>query len=116
MRTLNVELAERSYPIHIGPGLLADAELIASRLPQKRAAIVTNTTVGPLYLQRLASALAACGVECIPIVIGEGEAEKSWQTLNSIFDALIEGRCERRTAIVALGGGVVGDVAGFAAA
>ena len=67
MRTLNVELSERSYPIHIGPGLLADAELVVSRLPQKRVAIITNTTIGPLYLGRLASGLAARGVECVSL-------------------------------------------------
>lgn len=116
MRTLNVELSERSYPIHIGPGLLAQAELIASRLAQKRAAIVTNTTVGPLYLERFSGALAACGVECVPMVIPDGETYKNWQTLNTLFDALLENRCERRTTIIALGGGVVGDIAGFAAA
>jgi 3-dehydroquinate synthase len=116
MRTLNVALGERSYPIHIGPGLLAQADLITACLPQKRVAIVTNETVGPLYLARLSEALAVRGVAIVPIVLPDGEAYKNWQTLNTIFDALLEHRCERRTAIVALGGGVVGDMAGFAAA
>ena len=116
MRTLNVELPERSYPIHIGPGLLAQAELIASRLTQKRVAIVSNTTVAPLYLERVSAGLAACGVECVPMLIPDGEAHKNWQTLNTLFDALLEHRFERRTTIIALGGGVVGDIAGFAAA
>jgi 3-dehydroquinate synthase len=116
MRTLNVSLADRSYPIHIGAGLLGEPELITSVLPQKRAAIVTNTTVGALYLEQLSEALAARGIEIVPIVLPDGEAHKNWQTLNTIFDALLEHRCERKTAIIALGGGVVGDIAGFAAA
>ena len=116
MRTLNVELKERSYPIHIGPALIDDAELILPRLRQKRVAIVTNTTVGALYLERLSSALAAHGVECLQIVLPDGEAHKNWQTLNTVFDSLLEHRCERRTTVIALGGGVIGDIAGFAAA
>ncbi len=114
--TLEVALGDRSYPIHIGSGLLDEAQLIASRLPQKKAAIVTNDVVGPLYLTRLRDALTACGVETISIVLPDGEAHKNWQTLNSIFDALLEHRCERQTTLIALGGGVVGDIAGFAAA
>jgi 3-dehydroquinate synthase len=116
MRTLNVELAERSYPIHIGSGLLERAELIVPHLKQKRAAIVTNTTLERLYLQPLVSALESAGVKTVPIVIPDGEAHKDWQTLNTIFDALLESRCERGTTLIALGGGVVGDIGGFAAA
>ena len=116
MRTLSVDLGERTYPIHIGPGLLADADLIVSRLAQKRVAIVTNTVVAPLYLDAFSAGLTSRGVQCLPIVIPDGEAEKSWHTLNAIFDTLLEHRCERRTTIIALGGGVVGDLAGFAAA
>lgn len=116
MRTLNVDLGSRSYPIHIGSGLLRDPGLIVQALPQKRVALVTDKTVAPLYLDTLAQGLAAAGVSVVPIVIPDGEASKSWQTLNTLFDALLEHRCERRTAIVALGGGVVGDIAGFAAA
>lgn len=116
MRTLKVELAERSYPIHIGAGLLALPELVSSHLEQNRVAIITNTVVAPLYLQPLVDGLAARGVECLPIVLPDGEAHKNWETLNSIFDALLAARCERATTVVALGGGVVGDMAGFAAA
>ena len=116
MRTLKVALGERSYPIHIASGILSRGELIASELPQKRVAIVTNETVAPLYLEPLSNALSQCGVAIVPIVIPDGEAHKNWQTLNRILDSLLEHRCERRTAVVALGGGVVGDVAGFAAA
>lgn len=116
MRTLNVELGERSYSIHIGAGLLTRPELLVPALPQKRVALVTDETVAPLYLEPFTSALARLGVSVVPIVIADGEAHKNWQTLNALFDALLQHRCERRTAIVALGGGVVGDIAGFAAA
>ena len=116
MRTLNVDLGDRSYPIHIGPGLLTRAELLVPRLRQKRVAIVTNHTIAPLYLEQFTGALEHAGVSVVPIVLPDGEAYKNWQTLNTVFDALLEHRCERRTAILALGGGVVGDIAGFAAA
>ncbi len=116
MQTLRVELGERAYPIHIGAGLLARAELIRAHLDQPRAAIVTNTTVGPLYLQAFAAALEAAGVQTANIVLEDGERYKDWATLNRIYDALIERRCDRKTTLIALGGGVVGDLAGFAAA
>src|SRR5690349_19145638 len=116
MHTLNVALAERSYPIHIGAGLLSRPELFVGQLPQKRVALITNTTVGPLYQQKLADSLGAHGVDVVAVVLPDGESHKDWRTLNRIFDVLIENRCERGTTIVALGGGVVGDIAGFAAA
>jgi 3-dehydroquinate synthase len=116
METLNVALGSRSYPIHIGAGLLARAELIVDKLPQKSAAIITNTTVAPLYLAALRGALEARGVGVVSVALPDGEAYKSWDTLNRIFDALLEHRCERGTALIALGGGVIGDLAGFAAA
>ena len=116
MRTLRVALGERSYPIYVGPGLLDDAGLIVPLLPQKRAAVVTNTTIAPIYLDRIAESLTRSGVAVVPIVLPDGEEFKNWQTLNAIFDVLIAHRCERRTALIALGGGVVGDMTGFAAA
>jgi 3-dehydroquinate synthase len=116
MRTLNVELAERSYPIHIGSGLIDQSGLITAHLKQKRAAIVTNTTLEALYLQPLVTTLEAAGVETMSVVIPDGEAHKDWRTLNTIFDALLDARCERGTTLIALGGGVVGDIGGFAAA
>ncbi len=116
MQTLTVDLGERSYPIHIGAGLLRQAELILPHLAQPRAAIVTNTTVGPLYLGRLRGVLDAAGVETLPIVLPDGEVYKNWETLNLIFDALLENRAERKTTLIALGGGVIGDLTGFAAA
>jgi 3-dehydroquinate synthase len=111
--TLQVALGERSYPIHIGSGLLARAELYAPHVRERRAAIVTNSTVAPLYAARLEAALAAT---CQRIVLPDGEAHKDWRTLQMVFDALLEAQADRRTVIVALGGGVVGDMAGFAAA
>ncbi len=116
MQTLRVELGERAYPIHIGAGLLSDARLLAPHLEQPRAAVVTNTTVAPLYLRQLSEALRAQGVEAISIVLEDGERYKDWATLNLIYDALLERRCDRKTTLIALGGGVVGDLAGFAAA
>jgi 3-dehydroquinate synthase len=116
MQTVRVTLAERAYPIHIGAGLLERASLLVPLLPQRRVALVTNQTVAPLYLDRVARALEAAGVTSVRVVVPDGEAHKNWSTLNKVFDALLENRCDRKTAIVALGGGVIGDLAGFAAA
>ncbi len=120
MQTITVELAstanKRSYPILIGVGILDQPSLILPYLPQKRVAIVTNTTVAPLYLERLRMGLESHGVAAVSIVLPDGEEHKNWQTLNLIFDALLSNRCERNTAVIALGGGVIGDLAGFAAA
>lgn len=116
MRTLQVALGARSYPIHIGQGLLDDGELIRPFLKTDRAAIVTNDVVGPLYLQRLKSALERVGVTVSTTVLPDGEVNKNWQTLNLVFDDLLRERCERSTTLIALGGGVVGDMGGFAAA
>jgi len=116
METLQVALGERSYPIHIGSGLLARAELVVPHLAQPRAVIVTNPTVGALYLDALTAALGGAGVGVVPVMVPDGESYKNWETLNRVFDALLTNRCERSTALIALGGGVVGDLTGFAAA
>jgi 3-dehydroquinate synthase len=116
VRTLNVALGERAYPIHIGRDLLAHPEHVLSHLKAKRVAIVTNETVAPLYLVPFAAALREAGIAVTEIVLPDGEAHKDWPTLNLIFDGLLGNRCERSTTIIALGGGVVGDMAGFAAA
>ncbi len=116
MQTLTVDLGERAYPIHIGPGLLDRADLVLPHLKQKRVVIVTNTTVGPLYLARLRQSLADAGVAAEAVILPDGEAYKNWETLNLIFDALLSQRAERKTTLVALGGGVIGDLGGFAAA
>ncbi len=116
MQTLRVELGERAYAIHIGERLLSSAELILPQLDLPKVAIVTNTTVAALYLEPLAGALGVRGVDVISIVLEDGERYKDWATLNRIYDALLERRCDRKTTLIALGGGVVGDLAGFAAA
>jgi len=116
MQTLTVDLSERSYPIHIGAKLLHQPALILPHLAQKRVAIVTNTTVAPLYLQTLTNGLVLNEVDVVPIVLPDGEQYKTWETLNTIFDALLTHRCERKTTLIALGGGVIGDLTGFAAA
>ena len=116
MQTLSVALGERSYPIHVGTALLARADLVVPFLARKSVAVVTNTTVAHLFLEQLARALAREGVEVVRIVVPDGEEHKDWSTLNAVFDALLEKRCGRDTTLIALGGGVIGDLAGFAAA
>lgn len=114
MKTLTVELGERSYPIHIGSGLFARAELLAPHLGCKRVAIVTNETVAPLYLAAIRPLLGSA--QAIEVVLPDGEQYKTLAVLNRIFDRLLEARCDRQTVVIALGGGVIGDMAGFAAA
>ena len=116
MQTLNVALGDRAYPIHIGSGLIQNAELILPHLKRKQVAIVTNTTVAPLYLEKLAKSLSEAGVGVIEIILPDGEAYKNSETLNQIYDALLKDRCERKTTLIALGGGVIGDLTGYAAA
>ncbi|MDY0071080.1 MAG: 3-dehydroquinate synthase [Thauera sp.] len=116
MRTLTVALGERSYPIHIGRGLLAQVELIRPHLKTARVMVVSNETVAPLYLGALQDALLAAGVRVDQVILPDGEQYKDWTTLNRIFDALLGSRCERSTTLIALGGGVIGDMGGFAAA
>ncbi|MDR2688556.1 MAG: 3-dehydroquinate synthase [Azoarcus sp.] len=116
MSILNVALGARSYSIHIAPGLLDHPEPILSCLRLKKVAVVTNDVVGPLYLERLCAGLRGAGVEVASVILPDGEAHKDWPTLNLIFDMLLREHCERATTLIALGGGVVGDMAGFAAA
>jgi 3-dehydroquinate synthase len=114
MQTVTVELGERSYPIHIGGGLLGQPQLLAPVLGRRDAIIVTNDVVGPLYL---AAARAACGGRCrAEVVLPDGEAHKTMATIGRVLDGLVAARAGRDAVIVALGGGVVGDIAGFAAA
>ena len=112
-RELSVELGERSYPIFIGEGLLGTQDLSAF-VSGAQVMIVTNETVAPLYLERAKASFPGKRVDTV--VLPDGERFKDWQTLNSIFDGLLEHRHTRKTLLVALGGGVVGDMAGFAAA
>jgi len=114
--TLNVDLAHRSYPIHIGSGLLQQGDLIAAHLAQPKAVIISNTVVAPIYLETLKTALTSRQIGIDTIVLPDGESHKDWQTLNQVFDALLMRRAERKTTLIALGGGVIGDLVGFAAA
>lgn len=116
MRTVKLDLADAPYDIHIGEGLLASVSAILPLLAQPRVAIVTNTTIAPLYLAQLQVQLEQAGVSVLPVILPDGEKYKTWETLNLIFDALLAARCERKTTLIALGGGVIGDMTGFAAA
>ncbi|RMG38504.1 MAG: 3-dehydroquinate synthase [Gammaproteobacteria bacterium] len=113
-RTLEVDLGERSYPIHIGEGLLGDASLLAPHVRGRQVMVVSNETVAPLYLERLLPALE--GFEVAQVILPDGEEYKNLQVLDQIYTALLERRFDRSCTLVALGGGVVGDMTGFAAA
>jgi 3-dehydroquinate synthase len=114
MKTLTVELGSRSYPIHIGPGLLARGELIRPYLVGRKVMVVTNETVGPLYLDRQLAALA--DYDTATVVLPDGEAHKTLDVMNRIITELLSRRFDRQCTLIALGGGVVGDTTGFAAA
>ena len=116
MQTLKVGLAERSYPINIGTNLLNSADLLLPYIKHKRVAVVSNTTVAPLYLKQLAENLEKHGIKVMSIVLPDGEKYKNIENLNLIYDALLLNRCERNTPLIALGGGVIGDMTGYAAA
>ncbi len=113
---LSVDLGERAYPILIGEGLLEDAVKVGEVVSGRRVAIVTNTVVAPLYLARLTKTLEAAGKQVISIVLPDGEEEKNWSSLMRIFDVLLQEKCDRKTTLIALGGGVIGDLTGYAAA
>src|SRR4029079_12467722 len=117
--TVPVALGERSYDIHIGEGLLGQAgALIAAQLPKsaaRRVPVVTDETVAKLYYAPLAASLTKAGLSASPIVLPAGEQTKSFRHLEMVIDALLRENVERNSLIVALGGGVIGDLAGFAA-
>ncbi|TYQ12305.1 UNVERIFIED_ORG: 3-dehydroquinate synthase /shikimate kinase [Zoogloea ramigera] len=113
---LNVDLGERSYPISIGPSLLNDPSLLARHVNGGKVAIVTNTTVAPLYLERVESALRAAGKQVMSVILPDGEEFKNWASLMQIFDTLLANKADRKTTLIALGGGVIGDLTGYAAA
>lgn len=115
MHTLHVELGERSYPIYIGRDLLNDPQLLGAHLTGSQVVVVTNETVSPLYLDRL---LAILGERALvtEVILPDGEQFKNIETLNQIFDRMMHDRHNRSTTMIALGGGVVGDITGFAAA
>ena len=113
---VSIDLAQRSYPILIGSGLISQPQTYADLPEASQALIVTNATVAPLYLQSLRGALQGKYRQIREVVLPDGEQHKTWQTLNLIFDALLGQACDRKTVLFALGGGVVGDMTGFAAA
>ncbi len=112
--TLTVDLAERSYPIYIGQGLLQDKTLLTTHIKGQEVLIVSNETVAPLYLARIQENLAE--YRCETVVLPDGEQYKSLEVLNQVFDRLLETKCSRQVTLIALGGGVIGDMTGFAAA
>lgn len=114
--SLQVDLGERSYPIDIGTSLLTDPQLVGRHIKGDRVAVVTNTVVAPLYLERLLDTLRAAGKQVTPIILPDGEEQKNWASLMLVFDALLADKCDRKTTLVALGGGVIGDLTGYAAA
>ena len=116
LRTITVALGERSYPIHIGTGLLAESGVLLGALPSPRAVVVTNPTVAEFHLEALRKALSAAAIHSDVILVPDGEQHKEWSTLNEIHTRLLELGADRATTLIAFGGGVVGDVAGFAAA
>lgn len=111
-----IALGDRSYPIVIGRGLLGDPASWAPAPAATHGIVVTNATVAPLYAQQLQAAIAGRHRHVHVVVLPDGEAHKNWETLNLVFDALLGQGCDRKTVVYALGGGVVGDMAGFAAA
>lgn len=114
MKTLYVELDDRRYPIHIGPGLLTQRELLRPYIPGRQALVVSNTTVAPLYLEPVCATLAGLRYEAV--ILPDGEQYKTLDMLNEVFTALLNHRFDRNCTVIALGGGVIGDMAGFAAA
>ncbi|WP_206950903.1 3-dehydroquinate synthase [Trinickia acidisoli] len=116
MITVNVDLGERSYPIRIGADLIGHTDLFAPHIAGSFVTIVTNETVEPLYGELLRAALAPLGKQVSTVVLPDGEVFKNWETLNRIFDGLLGGQADRKTTLIALGGGVIGDMTGFAAA
>ena len=116
MKTLELELGERSYPIHIGSQLIDRADLYKKHLKGSFTAVVTNQTVAPLYADRVVKTLESLGQKVRLVVLPDGEVYKTWETLQKIFDALLESGADRKSTLIALGGGVIGDMTGFAAA
>lgn len=117
MQTLTVNLGDRSYPIHVGENLLDRAgEFLQQAGLRGKVAVISNPTVAQLYLDPLHEALSNSGFDVAPILLPDGEEHKNLRSLATIFDGLISARLERKSCVLALGGGVVGDLAGFAAA
>ncbi|MGH7797158.1 MAG: 3-dehydroquinate synthase [Candidatus Binatia bacterium] len=117
MQTLTVNLGDRSYPIHVGENILDRLGGFLDGVNLRgKAAIISNPVVAQLYLDPVHDALSQCGFEVTPILIPDGEEHKDLNSLAAIYDGLVKARLERKSCVLALGGGVVGDLAGFAAA
>jgi 3-dehydroquinate synthase len=114
MKTLQVELAERSYPIYIGTDLLSQRELLTKHIKRQEVLIVTNETIAPLYLDKVSALLTE--FKCDSVVLPDGESYKTLEVMNHIFDKLLSEQFSRQVTLIALGGGVIGDMTGFAAA
>ena len=113
--TLNVDLDTRSYPIYIGSGLLNETDLLTRHIHGQTALIVSNSTVAPLYLESVQQSLDSGGIRYDCIILDDGEQYKTLESMTRIIDMLLEKRHDRRTTVIALGGGVIGDIGGFAA-
>jgi shikimate kinase/3-dehydroquinate synthase len=113
---LTVDLGERSYPIVIGTNLLQDAKVLGQYVLSDRVLVVTNVIVAPLYLEVVTKNLLAAGKKVQTVILEDGEEEKNWSSLMQIFDTLLKEKYDRKTTLLALGGGVIGDLTGFAAA
>lgn len=116
MQTLTVSLDQRSYPIFIGEALLSQADCLLPWIRGRQVLLVSNTTVAPLYAESVLATLRGAGLQVAEVYLPDGEQYKDWQHLNLIFDALLKARFSRKVTLIALGGGVVGDMTGFAAA
>ncbi|QYJ75124.1 3-dehydroquinate synthase [Shewanella sp. FJAT-52076] len=116
MKQIQVDLANRSYLIHIGPNLFEDQALFAPVVSGKKVLVVSNETIAPLYLEKISATLSAHAAQVASVILPDGEQYKTLDYLNQIFDALLEGNFARDCVLVALGGGVIGDMTGFAAA
>lgn len=117
MQTLNVDLGDRSYPIYIGESLLAQPDLLRQHIHGKQVMVVTNETIAPLYLDQVRKSLGGLdGLQYSEIILPDGEQYKTLDVLSRIYDQLLADKHNRTTTLVALGGGVVGDMTGFAAA
>jgi len=113
MKTLQVSLGDRSYPIYIGQDLLSQPELLTQHIKNNEVLVVSNTTIAPLYLQQVLDLLS--DYRCESVILPDGEEFKTLEVMNQVFDSLLKSRFSRRVTLIALGGGVIGDMTGFAA-
>ena len=113
---VSVDLGDRAYPIYIGQGMMEVGDELRKHVTSKKAMIVTNTKVGPLYSAKVRNALEQKGVEVFEVVLPDGEEFKNMDELSKVLDACMTARLDRKSTLIALGGGVIGDMTGFAAA